>query len=497
MATKLLAEQYDPQYQYVIADPEKSVGFDPWKAATALYTSMYGRAPAEQFTRRPVSSKYDRVIDPVTGLTESMQRRANKTWSPEGYGSITIPYRRDSATQRGFMLPSEVDFMNWYAGAQDPTILNDPIAKEMLMETGKLFGPDVRIGANRRGQERLYIGDQELPDVTYDPAKTVVDRYYKQLEDLYSQNKITRDQFLKDTMQLDARRYLLGKSMLREEPGKMTPLDSGWGGGSPADIASQHRMGEQFRSTPLEPLYLQTRAEGRVPLSNFLQGDPQNYENAVLKGYIEGPNPSLVSFGGPFNADERTNQSKVLGGEDLANDVFEYYKSKSQPGALGSTWNPTGNPNVKSGFFNNQQSFFTPYDYAISGIYNPTLQKTELGNLDPNYWLNQGNLQNVNNQWGFLTPQDPFASVADPNRLLDRERVTTKLKTQSDGLLGMISSPETLMGLAGWAFGIPAFNMLSSGVSGLDFLSSYLNKDKGTGFSGSFTRPVEAPQSYI
>lgn len=466
----VLARQSDPQFQYVIADPSKSTGYNPWAQATAMYNQMYGSGPLERYSSKPYVRGADKGWQnqwtgqktPImlSGNEANIQNIANRA-GLGGLGSLGY-----SGWMGKVNRPDDVNFLKWYAAAQNPEVLNDPILKEMLMESGKMFGmTDDQI-------KKQYVNK------SYDPLKAVKDKYINEARAKGMSGKQLNQ--LRDD--LDAKHYQFSLAALN--PISAAPIMYGMADYAPKQV-------DEIRKRAL--------AEGGVTLENFLKGDAQNYEKAVLQGYIEGPNASLRSWdGGPFFAQQKTNRSKWMGGEDLANDTFEYYKSKSTPGQVGSNWAATANPFVQQGTFNNQQSFFTPYDYAVTGRFNPTLNKTELANLDPNFWLNQGNLQNINNQWGFVTGQDPFASVANPTRLLDQENTSIRAsRTGGGGFIGNVFSPQNLASLAGFAFGVPMLSLPGTLGGGIDFLSNYLGSKKSGGGTANFQRPVQAPTWYI
>lgn len=468
----VLARQSDPQFQYVIADPSKSTGYNPWQQATALYNKMYGFNPLDMYTSKPFVTGGDKGWQNQWTGTKNSSFLSN-TPDPNnfagqtGIGNIGTVGLNTFTGQIG--RPQNVNFLKWYAAAQNPEVLNDPILKEMLMESGKMFSmTDDQI-------RKMQMWTARTPG--YDPLLAVQDKYLKEGKAKGLSPVQLRD--LKD--ELEGKRYQFSLAALN-------PI-------SAKDVQTSFAM---YAGPKVQELRKKALAEGGVNLETFLKGDAQNYANAVLQGYIEGPNASLRSFnGGPFTVTTATNRSKNLGGEDLANDTFEYYKSRSTPGQIGSNWAATANPFVQQGTFNNQQSFFTPYDYAVTGRFNPTLNKTELSNLDPNFWLNQGNLQNINNQWGFVTGQDPFASVANPTRLLDKENTSIRHTTTGGGFLSNLLSPANLASIAGWAFGIPALSLPGTIGSGVDFLENYLGSKKSGKGNTNFQRPVQAPTWYI
>lgn len=458
----VLARQSDPQFQYVVTDPSKSTGYNPFKAATELYTKMYGKAPLN-FSEASVY-KPKPALDMLNTTPLAKQQKVKMAMAG-GRGNVVEStgalYDRTSGT---WTQPVSEDFMRWYAAAQDPGVLNDPVQKAMLDKTAEWLSSK-NAGTKEFGKGAMYGGE-------FDPSMVVFqDEVNKAKKAGASDQELNtlRDELL-------AKRYAFSRAQ------QFNPY--GYGVGS--------------RGSALNTIHRQYLAEGNTDLDTLLKADPQNYANAVLKGYIEGPNASLRSFdGNAFRAVPSTNRSKTLGGEDLANDVFEYYRSRASDGQAGTNWAATSNPFVLQGTFNNQQAFFTPYDYAVTGRFNPTLDRTQLANLDPNYWLNQGNLQSINNQWGFVTSQDPFAALTDPTRLLDKENTSIRLTKTSGGFLGNLLSPETLTGLAGAFFGVPMLSLPGTIGSGVNFLENYLGNRKSTGGNINFQRPVQSPTWYL
>jgi len=231
--------------------------------------------------------------------------------------------------------------------------------------------------------------------------------------------------------------------------------------------------------------------EGVLPTYARLLSDPKSWSNPYLSRYYDGPNASQVSFkGGPWSAVGATNRSKEWGGEDLADDVFEYYKSIARPGQLGGVVGALSeNPYAKAVTFNDQQAYFTPYDYAIHGVTPSGSLRTEISALDPRFWQTQGNLQQLpDGTWGFITGTNPYAGGSNPTQTLDPENVALQYKYNKSG--GMFGGG--FGGLLGKAMsfvnpwlGVPG--MVAAGASMLD-------KDKPNAPSSTGFQPTVAPQ---
>ncbi len=231
--------------------------------------------------------------------------------------------------------------------------------------------------------------------------------------------------------------------------------------------------------------------EGVLPEYVRQLANPASWSNPYLSRYYDGPNASQVSFkGGPWSAIDATNRSKTWGGEDFADDVFAYYKSIASPGRIGANIsNLVENPYARSVQFNEQQAYFTPYDYAIHGVTPENELGTQISSLDPRFWQERGNLQQLpDGTWGFVTQDNPFAGGANPTTTLSPENVALKYKyNKSSGPLG--GGFGSILGKVASYF-VPALGIPSLIASGAQMF------DKNTPNAPSITgyQPVLSPQ---
>lgn len=189
--------------------------------------------------------------------------------------------------------------------------------------------------------------------------------------------------------------------------------------------------------------------------------NPNYYWNPQLQRYVDGPNPSMVTFRpdkGTVKYDAAGNASYLRGGETNVQNVADYFNSNNSRdlSSYGTYLNAlsTSNPYVDQLNFNKDGTqssyYFTPYDYAISGVAGDD-GSGHMANKDLSYWQNSG-LVNYNNKVGFLSSYDP-SGISDSNLGKENTNLRWRIGGKPGGLFGG--------GLAG--------SILSLGMSALGF----------------------------
>ena len=384
MATKTLQTQYDPQYGWVVADPKKSGKFLGFSKAVELYNSLY----------QPVYDKKGKQTNVVSKdylRFDGRDPNASNAWWA----------LNQSQPQKD---PGE-DFMRWYSAASNQDLMGNGIARRIILEQGKKFTKSPWQQSNPVS----FFGQHQI------------DPYEKALGNL--QKKYGRNKFQKAMDMVNMAQYVNPKEQ----------SNNAW------FMASAPKLTD-YSSKAEQALRKAQQLEGTVDFQTLMQANPLFYENAFLTRYKDSPNVSLVSRnGGPWETYHRaSNISKTRGGEDLADEVFQYYMNRAKAGELGQDWaNVEGNDYLRQGTFGGQQAYFTPYEYAIQGI--PTGSgknvRTNIASLSPEYWEQQGNLQKLGDQWGFVTSANPFA-----------EPVTYETMTQPKGSKTFVPTPVTTIG---------------------------------------------------
>lgn len=456
MATETLATQYDPQYGWVVADPKASGDFLGFQKAQELYNTLY----------EPTYNRRGRQTNAINQAYLSFDGR-------NPYQTNIFDFGQQGQTQRD---PGE-DLMRWYLSASNQDLMNDPIAREIILAQGQQFSRDPW------QQQYSVYGQQQATPKQYQvsgqrQANPMIETALSKIRKQYG-----RDAFRTAMDAVNMAQY--------REPTQSTTI---------YDIANPSLA--DYSSKTADTLRNALRTEGSVDFQRLMQSNPLFYENAALTRYTDGPNVSLVSRdGGPFTTYHRhSNISRTMGGEDLADDVFQYYQNRATQGLLGNEWNPVeGNQYVTQGLFNDAQAYFTPYQYAIHGIPvgegRQTL--TNISSLSPEFWEAQGNLQRIGDNWGFVTSTNPFAQGGGVNQQVAPETVKFVEKTSGGGLLdsGVMSLLTTgAQFLAGganpltWGLGAKALGWPS-------LLSSASGLLEGSGSSPrTWRREVIAPQ---
>lgn len=463
MANKVVFSVQEPTYGFVTADPGKSQGFDPITSAKNLYSSMYGGNLAGRYANLTGPALYD-------DRPFASQLRPEEFKNAQAYENL----------------------MGWYYAATNPLVQQNKAASDLL----KFRYQDQLAGIERPYSTQVapfkYTFDKTAYDRANNPFGTLMDQY--SVQDLALADKLIAES---SAGSLDNRLKSTGKlqqAALEKTAGRQQNLAEQAFRDSMKELNSQSIYGA--------PMEFQTPA-GVTKINepnkyNYLQGasafankDPNLYAQPLLQAYTEGLNPNLENYKGlkwQVNMRNPNNESWTGGGEFLADEAFRYYKNKSQAGQAGTDWaSVAGTPYTKQGTFNNQQSFFTPYDYAVPGIYDPVQKTTLRSNLDPNFWANQGNLQNINNQWGFVTQTNPFATP-DSMGSLGMDTITGTLRTgkgpsflESLGMalpsigLGLIPGLGAISGVSGLLSGAPSFATLASLIQGIGSLDTALN----------------------
>lgn len=444
---KVIGTQLDPQYGWVTADVNKSQNFDPISAAKNLYSSMYGN-------------------DALTSRIKNLKTVPKNSYTVASYDGMTDDYR------------DYKNLMSWYYAASNPQYQQNQAYKDLVDYYSLSFNKSQDNAAMdlafNRGEQAGLFGKFGL-NYRQDPYSKLVKQYGQQgIEDAKANIMAAG---MVDTTHIVPQ--FLG-NVLANTPGNAFQQYKDYlnrEGGLPGGFNNP-------ATTPLfGPRDQRASFRGSAFLASF---DPNLYGNATLNRYFEGSNPNLISMNGmPWQGvNDAKNYSWSRGGEFLADEAFNYYKNKSTPGMAGTNWTPVGtNSNLLSGTFDGRQSFFTPYEYAIKGIPDEQAKITNISAADPNFWAQQGNLQNINNQWGFVTQQDPYAGMASSNLALQPDTLTATLRQKKGG--GFFNSlinalPSIGLGLLG---GIPAlagtnFGAIASGVQGIGSVASFFDKDK-------------------
>ena len=424
MATKTLKTQYDPQYGWVVADASKSGKFLGFDKAAELYNSLY----------EPTYNSRGRQTNALNQAYLSFDGR-------NPYQTNTIGFGQQAQNQRD---PGE-ELMRWYSAASNQDLMNDPIAREIILAQGRQFS------RNPWQQQQTFLG------------QTQQDPYQTDLRNLRKTYGASDFQNAMDAINMA--QYVNPRSTTNNI------FDN-----------TQSNLGG-YSSAANRALTNAQRLEGAVDFQRLMQSNPLYYENPYLTRYTDSPNVSLVSRdGGPFTTYHRhSNISKTRGGEDLADEVFQYYMNLAKPGELGQDWtNVDGNQYVRQGTFGGQQVYFTPYDYAIHGIPVGTGREavTNISSLSPEYWEQQGNLQKIGDQWGFITATNPYAgpvtyedlvkapgsktfspttvTTSGENQVVSPETVKYVQKTSGGGGLfgggglGSLLTTAAQIGLGGW-----------------------------------------------
>lgn len=442
MATETLATQYDPQYGWVVADPKASGEFLGFQQAQDLYNTLY----------EPTYNSRGVQTNAINQAYLSFDGR-------NPYQTNTIVFGQQAQNQRD---PGE-ELMRWYSAASNQELMNDPVSRAIILAQGQQFS------RNPWQQQQTILGQRQA-----NPIETALSGVRRQFG---------RDAFRTAMDAVNMAQY--------REPAPVTTI---------YDIGN--RSLTDYSSQAANTLRNALRTEGSVNFQRLMQSNPLFYENAALTRYTDSPNVSLVSRdGGPFTVYDRgNNTSRTLGGEDLADEVFQYYQNRAVQGLLGNEWNPVeGNQYVMQGLFNDAPAYFTPYQYAIHGIPvgegRQTL--TNISSLSPEFWETQGNLQRIGDNWGFVTSTNPFAQGGGVNQQIGPETVKFVEKTSGGGLLdgGLMSLLTTgAQFLAGgpnpltWGLGAKALGWPS-------LLSSASGLLEGSGSSPrTWRREVIAPQ---
>lgn len=465
---KLVGTQLDPQYGWVVADPTKSQGFDPIGAAKKLYTSLYGDDSLHQEIKNVQSIPKGRYNTNIAGIA------SGETSDYKNYNEL----------------------LSWYYAATNPQYESNSTYKQIVDLNARGLGKNTRVGANdmnKVGENKGAFGNYYL--TSRDPAavqqiQSLFDRGYdKNVQAAY------RDMLLAGSVDPNKVHQELPSFMAQPTPTGIQEardylrVQGGIPGGRVDGGNLIGGMGP-VKDNPYRDF------AGAAYLAGY---DPNLYNDANLLRYFEGANANLISpNGGPWvGVNDAQNVSWTGGGEFLTDEAFNYYKKRSQPGFFGSDWSNVGtNSNLLSGTFNGQRSFFTPYEYAIKGIPDEQAKVTNISAADPNFWAKQGSLQNLNNTWGFVTQQDPYAGMASSNIALQPDTLTAKLryKTGGGGFLGGLIGALPSLGLS-LIPGVGPFASIASGIQGIGSVASFFDKDNQKG-PGSWYQPSIYP-NYI
>lgn len=354
MSEKIHSTEYDPQYGWVVADKARSGKFIGFDKAAELYNQLYAPEYDKRGKQTNALNKY---------YTKGFDQR-----DPYATGWMNAsPAAKD---------PGE-DLMRWYLAASNPELMADEAAKNIILAQGRQFSTDPW-----RANPAAIFGQQPV-----DPYQAALSTMRKDLG---------RTEFQRAMDAVNLAQYV--------EPARQ-----------PTSLADMHASKLSDPSARLQNILQQRRnTEGTIPFQKMLEANPLMYANAYLTRYTDSPNATLVSNdGGSFITRPATNLSKTMGGEDLAGATFQYYQDRAKAGELGQDWTQlTDYPNLQQGTFGGQQSYFTPYDYAIHGV--PTGVRgqdvvTNMSSLSPEYWEQHGNLQKLGDQWGFVTSANPYA----------------------------------------------------------------------------------------
>lgn len=455
----VIGTQLDPQYGWVTADVKKSQNFDPISAAKNLYSSMYGN-------------------DALTSRIKSLKTVPKNSYTVASYDGMTDDYR------------DYKNLMSWYYAASNPQYQQNQAYKDLVDYYSLAFNKSQDNAASQvifRGGEQAGLFGKFGLNYRQDP--------YSQLVKQYGQQGVE-----------NAKAAIMAAGMV--DPSVNAPSLGSVLENAPGNAYEQYTsylnkeggLPGGFNNPATTPVFDDRDTRSMFKGSAFLASfDPNLYGNATLNRYFEGSNPNLLSMNGmPWQGvNDPKNYSWSRGGEFLADEAFQYYKNKSTPGMAGTNWAPVGtNSNLLTGTFDGRQSFFTPYEYAIKGIPDEQAKVTNISAADPNFWAQQGNLQNINNQWGFVTQQDPYAGLASSNLALQPDTLTATLRQKKGGgfLSGLLNSIPSL-GLS-LIPGVGPFASIASGIQGIGSAVSFFDKDKNPQGPGSWYQPSIYP-NYI
>lgn len=440
MKKTVVGTQLDPQYGWVTADVKQSKDFDPIGAAKSLYSSMYGDTA--------MSKRFD---------------------------NLRVP--------KSFMAPNTIDFINpeykdyknlmsWYYAASNPQYKQGGAYKDLV---------DYYSLAFNKSQDNPYFhpafGQGETKGLFGNFGTNFRQDGYSPIFNKYGE-KTTEEAkaAIMAASMLDPTQLYgsFASNILRNTPGSSVKLYRDY-------IDREGGIPGQSTIPEVRDLFNVKDGRGQFQGSAFLSSfDPNLYKNPTLTRYFEGANPNLATMNDmPWGGvNDAKNLSWSRGGEFLTDEAFKYYKSKSTPGMAGTNWTPVGtNSNLLSGTFDGRQSFFTPYEYAIKGIPDEQAKVTNISAADPNFWAQQGNLQNINNTWGFVTQQDPYAGLPSSNLTLNPDTLTATYYRKKGGFLSGLMNALPSIGL-GLIPGVGPFASIASGVQGIGSVASFFDKDK-------------------
>lgn len=228
------------------------------------------------------------------------------------------------------------------------------------------------------------------------------------------------------------------------------------------------------------------RFQGGVTDKTLDLGNPFNYTDPELQRYMDGPNANIMyRMSGDRMELSGNNTSKTWGGEDLADEVAQWYKQHNTDpnfdSNYGSLVSKNGNQYTfdKDGVATNY--FYTPYDVAIHGT-----KQGGIANQDINFWNDKPFYDN-----GFLSTIDPGTKA------LGSETTSLGVKTppKSGGLFGGGGLLSTLAGVG--------LNFLAPGAGTI--FNGAINAGKVLDGPGSMNRtnpfagfnPYETPNSNV
>lgn len=230
--------------------------------------------------------------------------------------------------------------------------------------------------------------------------------------------------------------------------------------------------------------YLPWNTQGYITEKANMLANPMNYKDPTLQRYYDGPNGDMTYY--PYMHELEVggnNSSYEQGGETNLRNVARYYASLAKdPASYGTVTNAAdiaGNNFVKNLTFNkdgtNSNYYFTPYDYATSGVNGDTLK------ADPNWWKKDASLYKYGDKMGFLSQGNPL-DFGTQNLGTETNNIYLNDKKPSGGGFlggGLLSTLAT--GALNWA--LPGAGTVVGLINGLgnagSAIGDVMNPDKG------------------
>lgn len=458
MVTKYLGGYQTPQYGWVTADPAKSGQNNALQQAAQAYQQMYGKAvnpqllqpltKAQLAMQNPQNNKKgvvdkDPFSDQQKDLLAWYQASKNQKVTGDATNRRYLDMMADGLRQKTKQELIQ-DQQNAYVKQLTGASHNDPFAK---------FGQDV--GREKALQARLAF---EQSAGTFGQPKDEPLSAFGGLGRMGSQAQDRPD------YELNPFANIPGLNVSKSNGVMSSVYDSAMKSGATQyggqKITDADKAAWNARQTQ--------KVEGITPFQTQILRNPNYYQNPSLTRYFDGPNADLWTgrkiSSWSTKPGDGSNRSMELGGEVLADDVFNFYKNRSQQGTLADSGELENNPYSRKVSFNGNNSYFTPYQYAIHG--NEGSMNTNVSAKDPNYWKNSGNLQQLDGQWGFVTNDDPTGNMTLSPETVDYWQKYKKKSGMFGGGFGSVLGLGMSALGAPWAMGIPSMAGTASSLAG-------------------------------